>query len=236
MKILVIVFTLDPPYVDIGTPTRANDPWHSASSPTPRYIIIGLTPTTRRGSNRSSGRQSGVQEPIVVAASPPPTTSSASHLSISSMFPYYRLFSCLSFTVVIISRLLFCVRTVWQCLYVVRVKVILYSAYCFRPLLVIMCCLREIAMLWLVPDYCHVATSIFYSSTFCVLTNLFYLFCTFRSYYVVLLLCTVYPYVNCFFVEFGCGFCVCSACTELCSIAWRCCVANAVAQKDMSVC
>jgi len=122
MKILVIVFNLDPPYVDIGTPTRANDPWHSASSPTPRYIIIGLTPTTRRGSNRSSGRQSGVQEPIVVAASPPPTTSSASHLSISSMFPYYRLFSCLSFTVVIISRLLFCVRTVWQCLYVVRVS------------------------------------------------------------------------------------------------------------------
>jgi len=95
----VIVFNLDPPYFDIGTSTRAGGFWQSVTSPTQRYVIIGLKPTTRRGSNRSSGQKSGVHEPIVIAASPPPTLSS----SASSMLSNHRLFSCLLFIAVLIG-------------------------------------------------------------------------------------------------------------------------------------
>lgn len=94
----MIVFNLDPPYIDIGTSTRAGGSWQSVSSPSPQYIIIGLTPTVRRGSNRSSGRQSGVREPVVVPASRPPTSSSsAPHHVLSNS----QLFRCLLFTFVL---------------------------------------------------------------------------------------------------------------------------------------
>jgi len=83
---------IDPRYSDIGTSTRAGGSWQSA---TPRYVIVGLTPTTRRGSNRLSSRgrqQSGVHDrgPVVIAASPPPTASSSS-VCASCTLPSYRL-------------------------------------------------------------------------------------------------------------------------------------------------
>jgi len=152
----MIVFNLDPPYFDIGTSTRAGGLWQSVSSATQRYVIIGLTPTMRRESNRSSGQQSGVRMPVVVAASPP--SSSSPHLRVSAALLNCRFFSCLLFTSVLISccsvrcmRHSYSMTMSWllrshdvQCIIFVTAGNLLSP--------------RDFHSLWLVPDWHEVAT------------------------------------------------------------------------------